>query len=276
MRTPAAPRPVYGGFRMPTAENLIPMRLDIELDSHRFKDSFSWNAHERDSEIMPFARRLVAEMNLPPVFTQHIVQSMQAQLNEFRSLEAQQLSTEEKVLMLKLDLRINNIVIRDQFLWVKLTREFFVGLKTDAPVQDVGDFESDPEGFARGLCKDLEIEDPEVAPGIAFAIREQLYEIAKQNVTSARETRITKKARRERGIEFNHATTSGTTALNLMRRPNNKISIIRKKTEWELFEPFVEVLTEEESNTLDAKENARLKKLMEEKEDSFASRYVRS
>ncbi|XP_024524406.1 chromatin structure-remodeling complex protein BSH [Selaginella moellendorffii] len=258
MRTPAASRPVYGGFRMPTAENLIPMRLDIELDSHRFKDSFSWNAHERDSEIMPFARRLVAEMNLPPVFTQHIVQSMQAQLNEFRSLEAQQLSTEEKVLMLKLDLRINNIVIRDQFLW------------------DVGDFESDPEGFARGLCKDLEIEDPEVAPGIAFAIREQLYEIAKQNVTSARETRITKKARRERGIEFNHATTSGTTALNLMRRPNNKISIIRKKTEWELFEPFVEVLTEEESNTLDAKENARLKKLMEEKEDSFASRYVRS
>lgn len=27
----------------PAAENLVPIRLDIEIDGHRFKDAFSWN-----------------------------------------------------------------------------------------------------------------------------------------------------------------------------------------------------------------------------------------
>lgn len=41
-------------------------------------------------------------------------------------------------------------------------------------MQDVNNFNSDPEGFARGLCKDLEIEDPEVAvstPMLNFRLR---------------------------------------------------------------------------------------------------------
>jgi SWI/SNF-related matrix-associated actin-dependent regulator of chromatin subfamily B protein 1 len=48
----------------------------------------------------------------------------------------------------------------------------------------LNNLESDPEDFARGLCKDLEIEDHEVGPTIAVEIREQLYEFAIQNVTS--------------------------------------------------------------------------------------------
>lgn len=27
----------------PTAENLIPIRLDIEIDGQRYKDAFTWN-----------------------------------------------------------------------------------------------------------------------------------------------------------------------------------------------------------------------------------------
>ena len=27
----------------PTADNLVPIRLDIEIDNHRFKDAFTWN-----------------------------------------------------------------------------------------------------------------------------------------------------------------------------------------------------------------------------------------
>jgi len=76
------------------------------------------------------------------------------------------MNTGEKVLPLKLDLRVNNSIIKDQFLW------------------DVNNLESDPEDFARGLCKDLEIEDHEVGPAIVVAIREQMYEFAIQNVTS--------------------------------------------------------------------------------------------
>lgn len=29
--------------RSPTADNLIPIRLDIEIDGQRFRDAFTWN-----------------------------------------------------------------------------------------------------------------------------------------------------------------------------------------------------------------------------------------
>ncbi|KAI7754864.1 hypothetical protein M8C21_024258, partial [Ambrosia artemisiifolia] len=45
-------------------------------------------------------------------------------------------------------------------------------------VVDLNNFESDPEEFARIFCEDLGIEDPEVGPAIAFAIREQLCEVS--------------------------------------------------------------------------------------------------
>lgn len=32
---------IYHGS--PTAENLVPIRLDIEVDGQRFKDAFTWN-----------------------------------------------------------------------------------------------------------------------------------------------------------------------------------------------------------------------------------------
>ncbi|CAH2049618.1 unnamed protein product [Thlaspi arvense] len=52
--------------------------------------------------------------------------------------------TGERIVPIKLDLRVNHTLIRDQFLW------------------DLNNFESDPEEFARTFCKELGIEDPEV------------------------------------------------------------------------------------------------------------------
>ncbi|KAG4929489.1 hypothetical protein AAZX31_17G041500 [Glycine max] len=83
----------------------------------------------------------------------------------------------EKIVPIKLDLRVNHTLVKDQFLW------------------DSNNFESDPKEFARLFCKDTGIEDPEVGPAIAFAIREQLNEIAIQSVVSARESRMSKKGR---------------------------------------------------------------------------------
>lgn len=34
---------VFNHYRSPTAENLVPIRLDIEIDGQRFKDAFTWN-----------------------------------------------------------------------------------------------------------------------------------------------------------------------------------------------------------------------------------------
>lgn len=36
-------------------------------------------------------------------------------------------------------------------------------------LQDMNNFESDPEEFAKTFCKDLDIEDPEVAVSVCFS-----------------------------------------------------------------------------------------------------------
>ncbi|XXG84719.1 hypothetical protein AAC387_Pa10g2176 [Persea americana] len=245
-------------FRIPAAENLVPIRLDIEIDGHRFKDAFSWNPSDPDSEVFMFAKRTVKDLKLPPTFISQIVHSIQAQLTEFRSYEGQEMYGGERLVPIKLDLRVNRTVIRDQILW------------------DLNNFESDPEEFARTFCTDLEIEDPEIGPAIAVAIREQLYEIAIQNVASARETRISKKGRR--AAEFVTASKSGGTALDLVKLFGSKASIIRKRKEWDLYEPIVDILSAEEAEALDAREerNARLKKKLDDKDDGYITRFTRS
>eukprot|EP00258_Populus_trichocarpa_P049392 XP_024465411.1 chromatin structure-remodeling complex protein BSH isoform X1 [Populus trichocarpa] len=236
-------------FRVPTRENLVPIRLDIELEEQRYKDAFTWNPTDPDSEITIFAKRTVKDLKLPPPFIMHIVQSIQTQLAEFRSYEGQDmLYTGDKIVPIKdfalflrsqLDLRVNNTLIKDQFLW------------------DMNNFESDPEDFAKTFCDDLGIQDPEVGPAVAFAIREQLYETAVQSVAAAREIRMSKKGRR--GAEYVPASKAGGTSLDLMKLFNNKYSVVRKRKDWDVYGPMVDLLSNEEVDALEAREerNAR-------------------
>lgn len=184
--------------------------------------------------------------------------TLTTQVNEFRSYEGLEMTMGERVHCLKLDLRVNSTVIRDQFLW------------------DLGNLESDPEEFARCLCKDLELEDPEVGPAVAFAIREQLYELAVLSVSSGRETRISKKSRRDWALDFSQSS-KAVSAFELMKRTSSKSSAVRKRNEWDFFEPIVEILTREEVEALEAREerNARIKKRQEEKDDLYVNRYAR-
>ncbi|XP_028075135.1 chromatin structure-remodeling complex protein BSH-like isoform X2 [Camellia sinensis] len=205
-------------FRIPTADNLVPIRLDIEIDGQRFRDAFTWNPSDPDSEVVVFARRTVKDLKLPPAFVTQIAQSIQSQLTEFRSFEGQDMYTGEKIV----------------------------------PIKDLNNFDCDPEEFARTFCRDLGIEDPEVGPAIAVAIREQLYEIAIQSVASARETRINKKGRR--GAEQFPASKAGGTAVDLMKLFGNKSSAIRKRREWDVYEPIVDILSNEEVDALEARE----------------------
>ncbi|KAG7018538.1 Chromatin structure-remodeling complex protein BSH [Cucurbita argyrosperma subsp. argyrosperma] len=145
-------------FRIPTAEYLIPIRLDIEIDGQRFKDAFTWNSSDSEGAL---CKEDGERFKASPL-----------QLTEFQSFEGQDMYSGETVISIKLDLRVNNTLIKDQSLW------------------DLNNYESDPEEFSMTFCKDLGIEDPE--PAIAFVIREQLYEIAVQNVNSSRESRMSK------------------------------------------------------------------------------------
>ncbi|XP_058076692.1 chromatin structure-remodeling complex protein BSH isoform X2 [Magnolia sinica] len=229
-------------FRIPTAENLVPIRVDVEVDGQHFKDAFTWNPSDPDSEALMFARRTVKDLKLPQAFVTPIAQSIQTQVSEFRSYEGQEMHTGEKLV----------------------------------PIKDLNNFESDPEEFARTFCSDLEIRDPEVGPAIAVAIREQLYEIAIQSVASARETRVSKKGRR--GVEHVTVSKSGGTALDLMKLFGSKASVVRKRKEWDVYEPIVDILSPEEVEVLDAREerNARLKKKLDDKDDGYLTRFTRS
>ncbi|KAM7484883.1 hypothetical protein LguiA_000892 [Lonicera macranthoides] len=221
-------------FRIPTADNLIPIRLDIEIDGQRFRDAFTWNPSDPDSEVVVFAKRTVKDLKLPPGFVTQIAQSIQTQLAEFRSFEGQDMYTGEKIVPIKIDLRVNHTLIRDHFLW------------------DLNNFESDPEEFARAFCRDMGLEDPEVGPAIAFSIREQLYEIAMQGVASVRETRINKKGRR--GAEYIPPSKAGGTAVDLVKLFGSKSSVIRKRKEWDVYEPIVDIMSSEEVDILEATE----------------------
>ncbi|XP_050216350.1 chromatin structure-remodeling complex protein BSH [Mercurialis annua] len=226
-------------FRIPTADNLVPIRLDIEIDGHRFKDAFTWNPSDPDSEVVVFAKRTAKDLKLPPAFVMQIAQSIQTQLSEFRSFEGQDMFSGEKFVPIKLDLRVNHTLIKDQFLW------------------DLNNFDSDPEDFALTFCKDLGILDPEVAPAVAFAIREQLYEIATQSVATARESRLTKKGRR--GFEYFSASKAGGLASDSMKLFTNRYSMVRKRKEWDMYQPIVDHLSNEEVEALEEREERNLR-----------------
>ncbi|KAG8364047.1 hypothetical protein BUALT_Bualt19G0085500 [Buddleja alternifolia] len=221
-------------FRIPTADNLVPIRLDIEIDGQRFRDAFIWNPSDPDSEVVVFAKRTVKDLKLPPAFVTQIAQSIQTQLTDFRSYEGQDMYTGEKVVPIKLDLRVNHTLVKDHFLW------------------DLNNFESDPEEFAKTFCKDMGIEDPEVGPAIAIAIREQLYEIAVQSVTTTRESRLNKKGRK--WLEYNQSSKTGANAVDLFKLFGNRSSVVRKRKEWDVYEPIVDLLSNEEVDALEAKQ----------------------
>ncbi|KAG7631608.1 SNF5/SMARCB1/INI1 [Arabidopsis suecica] len=208
-------------FRMPTAENLVPIRLDIQFEGQRYKDAFTWNPSDPDNEVVIFAKRTVKDLKLPYAFVTQIAQSIQSQLSDFRAYEGQDMYTGEKIIPIKLDLRVNQTLIKDQFLW------------------DLNNFESDPEEFARTLCKDLGVEDPEV--GIAI-----------QSVASARESRLSKKGRR--GSDHGSASKASGLSMDLMKLFSFKSSVVRKRKDLDVYEPVVDLLTSEEVDALEARE----------------------
>ncbi|KQK07641.1 chromatin structure-remodeling complex protein BSH isoform X2 [Brachypodium distachyon] len=222
-------------FRMPTRDNLVPIRVDVEVDGQRYRDAFTWNPRDPDSEIISFAKRTAKDLKLPASFVPQMLQSIQGQLAEFRSYEGQEMQIKEKIMPLKIDLRVNNTLVRDQFLW------------------DIGNLDSDPEEFARTLCDDLNITDPEVGPAIAVSIREQLYEIASQSVSAMREAKVSKK---RRAPEFASNSKAMNNAVDMFKYFGSKGSVIRKRKEWYLYAPVVDVVPNEEVVVVDTTEGA--------------------
>ncbi|KAI1104249.1 SNF5-domain-containing protein [Jackrogersella minutella] len=151
-------------------EELVPVRLDVDWDKIKLRDTFTWNLHERIVGAELFALHLVEDMGLKapaaqPVFDQ-VIQQMHEQLNDFYpfvfsdedaldpELPYSAWKNDEMRILVKLNITIGQHTLVDQFEW------------------EINNPLNSPEEFAASMAKDLALSG-EFTTAIAHCIREQ-------------------------------------------------------------------------------------------------------
>ncbi|KAK3814998.1 MAG: hypothetical protein J3Q66DRAFT_203430 [Benniella sp.] len=135
---------------------LVPIRLEIDTDEFRLRDTFTWNVNEQLLTPEQFAEILCEDLDLNMTkFVPEIAQSLRNQIAEFEPIAEVPVPNEGSRLVIQLDLHVGGINLRDRFEW------------------DVGS-ELTPEEFARGLAADLGV-GGEFVSMIAHEIHEQVY-----------------------------------------------------------------------------------------------------
>lgn len=151
-------------------EELVPLRLEVEWDKIRLRDTFTWNLHERILQVELFAAQLVEDMGLKapaaqPVYEQ-VIQQMREQLNDFYpfvyseedaldpELPYSAYKNDEMRVLIKLNITIGQHTLVDQFEW------------------ELNNSSNSPEEFAANMTRDLSLSG-EFTTAIAHCIREQ-------------------------------------------------------------------------------------------------------
>ena len=151
-------------------EELVPIRLDIEWDKIRLRDTFTWNMHDRIVAPELFAEKLVDELSLPleqcvPLI-QMVAASIHEQIQDFHPhvfIEEEALDPhlpynaykdDEMRILIKLNITIGQHTLVDQFEW------------------DINNPTNSPEEFAQQMALDLSLSG-EFTTAIAHSIREQ-------------------------------------------------------------------------------------------------------
>ncbi|KAK3380004.1 SNF5-like protein [Lasiosphaeria ovina] len=151
-------------------EELVPVRIDVDWDKVKLRDTFTFNLHERLMPVDVFAAHLVEDMGLKgplekPVYEQ-VVQQMHEQLNDFYpfaysdeealdpELPYSAYKNDEMRILIKLNITIGAHTLVDQFEW------------------EINNPMNSPEEFAVTMARDLSLSG-EFATAIAHCIREQ-------------------------------------------------------------------------------------------------------
>ena len=151
-------------------EELVPIRLDIEWDKVRLRDTFTWNVHDRVVGMDLFARQLVEDFKLPLAQCQPLIHQIQTNMQEQVSdyhphifideealdphLPYSAYKNDEMRIIVKLNITIGQYTLVDQFEW-----------ELNNPMNL-------PEEFARQMTRDLSLSG-EFTTAIAHSIREQ-------------------------------------------------------------------------------------------------------
>jgi SWI/SNF-related matrix-associated actin-dependent regulator of chromatin subfamily B protein 1 len=151
-------------------EELVPLRLDIEMDKIKLRDTFTWNLNDRITDTTTFAENLVEDFRLPMELRgnliQHIDRELSEQIQDFYPhpcIEDEPLDphlpysaykNDEMRVLIKLNITIGQHTLVDQFEW-----------EMNNPLNS-------PEEFARQMARDLSLSG-EFTTAIAHSIREQ-------------------------------------------------------------------------------------------------------
>jgi SWI/SNF-related matrix-associated actin-dependent regulator of chromatin subfamily B protein 1 len=155
-------------------EELVPVRLDIEWNKIKLRDTFTWNLADRTTSIDYFAMKLVEDFSLDPIQCRPLIQMVAAAIREQitdylphpydlpatapvdQSLPYTAHKDDSLRILIKLSITIGQNTLIDQFEWDTSTSFL----------------QNSPEEFARQMTRDLSLAG-EFTTAIAHSIREQ-------------------------------------------------------------------------------------------------------
>lgn len=159
-----------GSQQAEQVEELVPVRLDIELDRLKLRDTFTWNLHDRVTDPILFARTLVEDFQIPIELRQNAIAHVDREIHEQiqdhyphaffddEPLDPNQpygaYKNDEMRILIKLNITIGQHTLVDQFEW-----------EINNPLNAA-------EEFARQMAADLSLSG-EFTTAIAHSIREQ-------------------------------------------------------------------------------------------------------
>ncbi|KAE9537614.1 hypothetical protein AGLY_006637 [Aphis glycines] len=137
------------------SELLVPIRLDMEIEGQKLRDTFTWNKNESLITPEQFAEVLCDDLDLNPLpFVPAIAQSIRQQIEAFNNDNILDEQHDQRVII-KLNIHVGNTSLVDQVEW------------------DMGEKDNSPEQFAMKLCAELGL-GGEFVTAIAYSIRGQL------------------------------------------------------------------------------------------------------
>ncbi|KAF4517939.1 hypothetical protein B566_EDAN005306 [Ephemera danica] len=137
-------------------ELLVPIRLDMEIEGQKLRDTFTWNKNETLITPEQFAEVLCDDLDLNPLtFVPAIAQAVRQQIDGFPTEPLiEELPADQRVII-KLNIHVGNTSLVDQVEW------------------DMSEKDNNPENFAMKLCAELGL-GGEFVTAIAYSIRGQL------------------------------------------------------------------------------------------------------
>ncbi|KAJ9588301.1 hypothetical protein L9F63_018325 [Diploptera punctata] len=136
-------------------ELLVPIRLDMEIEGQKLRDTFTWNKNESLITPEQFAEVLCDDLDLNPLtFVPAIAQAIRQQIDGFPTDTIIEESCDQRVII-KLNIHVGNTSLVDQVEW------------------DMSEKDNNPEQFAMKLCAELGL-GGEFVTAIAYSIRGQL------------------------------------------------------------------------------------------------------